>query len=80
MARGNAVMKAKRVTGPTPNAELLLACKTARCSKCGEQGTVLRTIPKPTGVVRVCGPCLVAKRDTKGSVIHSTGWKPSWMS
>ena len=76
--KGNPVMKAKRVTGPTPNAELILACKLARCSKCGEQGTVLRTIPNPTGVVRVCGPCLVGKGDTKASIITSKGWVPAW--
>lgn len=77
MARGNPVMKAKRVTGPTPNTVLLTACKTAKCSACGETGNVVRTIPTAGAVVRTCNKCLVAKRGIKQSAITHRGWRPT---
>ena len=79
MAQGNAVMRAKRTTGPTPNAELLTACKTATCSVKGCDNPPLRTIPTAGAVVRECAHHVLHGRTTKQAEIKSRGWTPPWM-
>ncbi len=57
--RGNAVMKAKRVTGDSARTILLRSIALERCGKCKKQGSVLFT-RNPTGTKkeRVCESCL----------------------
>ena len=50
--RGNPVMKAKRVTGPTPNRVLRLHVAQERCLHAGCENPVLVT-RNPDGVTRI---------------------------
>ena len=52
--KGNAVMRAKRTHGPTPNAELCLTVKLQRCSVAGCGNSPVRTIPTPGDIVHTC--------------------------
>lgn len=58
--RGNPVMKAKRVTGPSPNTELCLRVLQERC-KCGGNVTVSMS-SAGAGIVRKCLSCHVGER------------------
>lgn len=57
--RGNAVMKAKRVTGDSARTILLRSIALERCGKCKQTGKVLYTHnPNGTTKKRVCSDCL----------------------
>lgn len=81
MARGNPAMKAKRVTGPTPNTELLtrVRCETCDHKGCNEPplvtdgrgGTIKRTCAAHVGVIQ--GHKVAA-------ITPGKSWKPAWMS
>jgi len=60
--KGNAVMKAKRVTGPTPNTVLCTAVALQRCSVKGCDNPPARTIPEPGNIVRTCAEHIGAQR------------------
>lgn len=53
--KGNAVMKAKRVTGPMPNTELCLRVQLAQCSVKGCTEPPARTVATPGDtIIRRC--------------------------
>lgn len=60
--KGNAVMKAKRTTGPTPNTELCIAVALQRCSVKGCDNPPARTLPVPGNIVRTCADHIGADR------------------
>lgn len=66
--RGNAVMKAKRVTGESARTILLRHMTLERCGKCGQQ-RVLYT-KNSTGIdkERVCADCLTQGEPTAKSL------------
>lgn len=80
MARGNAVMRAKRTTGPSPNTELLTRVKCETCDTRGCNNRPLRTDGRGGTIKRVCATCLGAPKAVKVAGIASRGWKPPWMS
>ena len=51
--RGNAVMRAKRTTGATPNTELGLRVSSEHCAQCETAPLVTRTLPDGT-IERKC--------------------------
>lgn len=57
--RGNPVMKAKRVHGPTPNTVLCTKVVLERCS-CGDPNVVVSTSHGGT-IVRKCLPCHIGE-------------------
>jgi hypothetical protein len=70
--RGNAVMKAKRVTGDSARTILLRSITLERCGKCKQTGNVLYTHnPSGTKKERVCVNCLgeMPKRETGADVL-----------
>lgn len=52
--KGNPVMRAKRVTGPTPNTELCTIVRLQRCSVAGCTNPPARTVPEPLNVQHRC--------------------------
>jgi len=74
--KGNAVMKAKRVTGPTPNTVLVIAVACETCDHCAS--APLRTSSVDGSIHRACVKHLNGK-GRKQAEILSTGWKPPWM-
>lgn len=79
MARGNPAMRAKRVTGPTPNTVLLTACKCETCSVKGCNEPPLRTSSKDGTILRECRTHVMYGAQVKQSQIVSRGWRPPWM-
>ena len=57
--RGNPVMKAKRVTGPTPNTVLCMKVAQERC-QCGNPVTLSHS-SAGGGIVRRCMECIGGK-------------------
>lgn len=80
MARGNAVMKAKRVHGPTPNAELLtrVRCETCSVQGCKQPPLVSETLPGGS-IKRTCHHHVRFPK-SKSAQIVSRGWTPPWFS
>ena len=75
MAQGNAVMRAKRTTGPTPNAVLIARCREERCSAC-KQRAPLRSLTRSNGsIVRVCGPCIAPHDNAASLYPDPKDWK-----
>jgi hypothetical protein len=60
--KGNPVMRAKRVTGPTPNTVLCLMFNAERCS-CGKPAVRTHTVPHQGTIVRKCIECIGPKQD-----------------
>ena len=80
MARGNAVMKAKRTTGPSPNSVLLTKVKCERCSVKGCNEAPLRTTSKDGTILRECAHHVMHGTQAKVAAITSRGWRPPWMA
>jgi hypothetical protein len=79
MARGNPAMKAKRVTGPTPNTVLRTVCASTTCSTKGCESTdLVVTNPQAGRVVRRCRVCWKAAHGQRAAMGRS--WRPAWMS
>lgn len=80
--RGNPVMKAKRVTGPTPNTVLLTHVKCERCYVKGcEAPVVLVRNPNGTTQKRACLTHVDGRstRQRKIAACSPTGgWRPPW--
>lgn len=79
MARGNAVMKAKRVHGPTPNAEFTLRVRMERCDRAGCDRPPLLTESQDGAIKRTCAFHVMHPGAIKQARIVDTGWKPPWM-
>ena len=76
--KGNPVMKATRVTGPTPNAVLMMVVRTTTCSTPGCGSTDLVVTDATAGSVkRKCRSCWKAPRGKVAQVGRS--WRPPWM-
>ena len=71
--RGNAVMRAKRTHGPTPNTVLRIACAVATCDKCSK--SPVRTIPTAGAIVRAC----IDHIPSTAPVVR-VGWRPDWLA
>lgn len=85
--RGNPVMKAKRVTGPTPNAVLCNRLKLERCyvKGCENPVTLVRDVELHS-VKRCCSAHIdgltATQRQRTGVMAGSSGigWSPPWIA
>jgi hypothetical protein len=78
MARGNPAMRAKRVTGPTPNTELLTRVKCETCDVKGCNERPLLTDGRGGTITRKCTTHVGYDPRAKQARIIDTGWKPPW--
>ncbi len=78
MARGNPAMRAKRVTGPTPNTELITRTRTERCDVKGCNERPLLTDGRGGTITRRCS-AHVGYTGRKQAAILSRGYRPAWM-
>jgi hypothetical protein len=80
--RGNPAMKAKRVTGPTPNTVLCSRVAQERCyvKGCSDPVVLVRDVELHT--VKRCCAKHVDGLTTKQRTARSGGgsWKPPWLS
>ena len=80
--RGNPVMKAKRVHGPTPNTVLVSRLRTERCyvKGCTNPVVLVRDVDL-SSVKRCCRMHLDGRKVTRPSVVTpGNGWTPEWLS
>lgn len=84
MARGNPVMKAKRVTGPSPDAVLKLKVKLERCSVKGCDNKPLRSTTTDGTIKRECAAHILTPEQRTAAngvsaITPGKGWRPAWM-
>ena len=77
--KGNAVMRAKRTTGPSPNSVLLMHVRCERCSVNGCNEPPLRSTSVDGTIKRECAAHVMRGAQVKQAEITSRGWRPPWM-
>lgn len=75
--KGNPVMKAKRVTGPSPNTVLLTHVRCETCEMCDAPPLRTRTVDG-VRIERRCATHLLGRKQKEGRIL-SKGWRPAWM-
>jgi hypothetical protein len=75
MARGNPAMRAKRVTGPSPNAELLQRVRCEHCDKCSQAPLITSTRPGIGTIVRRCSEHMTVTRDEHAPMANGAPWR-----
>lgn len=78
MARGNAVLRAKRVTGPSAQSLLITACRLERCSVKGCNNAPLRSTTVDGTIRRHCVMHLTDRRTAGRPVSTRASWTPPW--
>jgi len=79
MARGNAVMKAKRTTGPSPQTVLITCVRMERCDVKGCNERPLITSTTDGTISRKCKTHIHGVPQKQARIV-SRGWRPPWMA